>query len=1149
MTHPALRVLLISLLPSLMLGVVHAAPAAELVDFQRDIRPIFVAHCNKCHGAKKNEGGLRLNTKRAALAGGDSGEAIIPGKAAASDLIERITSGDEDEQMPPKGKGKPLTATQVTLLRTWIDQGAKWPDGIDPKVISDHWAFKPIGKVEPPKRAEPNVIDRFVLARLAKEGIKPSLVADRHTLIRRLSLDLIGLPPTVEEIEQFVGDQSAGTYERLVDRLLASPHFGERWAMHWLDLSRYADSDGYEKDLPRPNAYHWRDWLIEAHNRDLPFDQFTVQQIAGDLLPGATNEVKLATGFHRNTLTNREGGVDAEEFRVKAVVDRNNTTFGVWMGLTVGCAECHSHKYDPISQREFYSLYAFFNEAAEQDITVPKAALSGAHNKQLVQHNKILDELQAKFDAQRPALEKRFATWTAQQQAALEEMWTPLEVVSRKAAGDGVLEVVAKTKLARVTALRLQLPKSAAGKGIVVSHLSVTAHPAGTKAGGSLLLAGAEAVTAKGRRDIGKLLDAKDTAGWSPAAFGKRPATAYIVTAGSAGTAGWLGNSPVDGSQDSAPNLLNVYYQSPISASGTVDRIRVFTKGGKGGTFAVYLLRPDGGSHRVVYRQQFKADGSTSEKAFQLKAAWSVRPGDVFAHSGNSGPTFGAGGGTKDVIYYPFAKLPAQGGTIQLAKQAKLASRKYAMQVNFIPAAAPGKFVKPQWDDRGATLTLHFHVSKGSLDEIQVAATQVASPLSGNVPKLPGVIVRLLRIESGQRTAEQQKKLFEHFLARDDTAKKLQKQISDHKKKTPKMPSAKFHVMRQGSPRPTHVHLRGNFLTKGVEVKPGTPTFLPPLVPRAARPDRLDLARWIADGKNPLTARVAVNHTWSLLFGRGFVSTKDDFGTQGQKPTQPELLDWLAGEFQRLGWSRKKLIRLIVTSQTYRQASRVRADLKDRDPANALLSRQNRFRLEAELVRDHYLASAKLLNRQVGGPSFRPPLPASVTRVQFVNKWKASPSTEQYRRGMYIHLQRNMLLPMLTTFDRPDVSLSCARRERSNTPLQALTLLNGATFVDAARALAADLAGTTTLDDGGRVEQMFLRAVSRPPSTFERERTAQLLDELTKYYAASPEEAKKLVGDKHAAQWKQNNVPPQRAASWIAVCRTILNLDEVITRE
>ena len=372
MKQSKLTVRFVSLLVSLVTIPAVRLPAAEpnehstTVDFQREVWPVFTAHCTKCHGSKKHEGGLRLDVQSSALTGGDSGQVILPNQAAASELIHRITSNDEDERMPPKGVR--LSAQQIALLRAWIDQGASWPDGIGAKLTPDHWSFKSIAPVKPPDRAEANPIDRFVRARLAQEGIEPSPPADRYTLIRRLSLDLTGLPPAVDEIERFVDDRSASAYEQLVDRLLDSPHFGERWAMPWLDLARYADSDGYEKDLPRPSAFHWRDWLIDALNRDLPFDQFTVQQLAGDLLPGATNQVKLATGFHRNTLTNREGGADAEEFRVKAVVDRNNTTFAAWMGLTVGCAECHSHKYDPITHREFYSLYAFFNEANEQDL-------------------------------------------------------------------------------------------------------------------------------------------------------------------------------------------------------------------------------------------------------------------------------------------------------------------------------------------------------------------------------------------------------------------------------------------------------------------------------------------------------------------------------------------------------------------------------------------------------------------------------------------------------------------------------------------------------------------------------------------------------------------------------------------------------------
>ena len=1118
----------------------------DKVDFIRDIRPIFTVHCTKCHGSEKHEGGLRLDLKSLALEGGDSGKAILAGQPADSDLLDRVSSTDEDGRMPPEGE--PLSAKEIELLTRWIKQGAAWPDDVGViQLAPDHWSFKRIVPPQLPDRPERNPIDRFVRARLEKEGIEPSGEASRHTLLRRLSLDLTGLPPTVDEIKQFTNDESPKAYERLVNRLLESPHFGERWSMPWLDLARYADSDGYEKDLPRPHAWRWRDWLIEAINRDLPFDQFTVQQLAGDLLPGATDEVKLATGFHRNTLTNREGGVDAEEFRVKATIDRNNTTFSVWMGLTVGCAQCHSHKYDPITQRDFYSLYAFFNDTNEQDLKVkPSASQIVQHEQQLAEHNNRQTELQAQLDAERPKLNDRLLAWENKQRAAMQDLWKPLGVAERKTIDDSVVEILAKTDLASVTAIRLQV--SNAKEEFEISHVAIQANPAGKTDAGKLWL-GRAVAEALGSTDISPILDASSESGWAPNVSTSKVASAIFQTGNGPGETGWLGNPPKNGSQDSATNLLNIFHQSPITGRGTIRKLRVFTMAQANATFGAYLFRREGNGHRVVYKQEFKADGKHGEKEYPLNPVWKVLPGDVFAHSGNGGPTFGGGNGTTDQIYYPLKSFPAKDAIVDLGKLPKFPARTYAMQVHFEPSpnSSDEAYIKPKWDAKGATLTFRFKLAKGSLGEVQLAATDQADPLDESGGKLPKVIVKLVRDADGSRSESQRQTLFQYFVTIDAAGKKLKKQIDDHKKKKPKPPESLAHVMANANPRQTHVHVRGDSKKKGIEVQPRTPAFLPTLKFGENRPDRLDLARWIVSEQNPLTSRVAVNQIWASLFGHGLVRTTEDFGTQGESPSHPELLDWLASEFPRLNWSRKELIKLIVTSQTYRQSSRVRKDLITKDPENRLLARQNRFRLEAELVRDHYLAAAEILNRKVGGRSFRPPLPDSVIRVQFVNKWTADSGDELYRRGMYIHLQRNMMLPMLTTFDRPEAILSCTRRDRSNTPLQALTLLNGPTFVESARALATSVTSDGKLDDAKRIEQVFLRVVSRSPTSHEIERVQQLLNDVTDYYAEHLDSAQSLVGK--PTEQKSAGMPSQRMAAWIAVCRILLNLDESITRE
>ena len=822
---------LVSSLVALLGGV---SGGAVEVDFTRDIQPIFAGKCYECHGPEKQKGGLRLDRKREALQGGDSGKVILPGKASDSLLLRNVSGVDPDNLMPPKGKGEPVTDNQLALLRAWIDGGAAWPDdGRDAAPsASAHWAFRPRVRTAAPsvnaRHWLRNPIDAFVLARLEHEKISPAPEADRATLIRRLSLDLIGLPPRPEEVEQFLSDIDPKAYEKLVDRLLASRHFGERWARHWLDLARYADSDGYEKDAVRPYAYLYRDWVIDAINRDLPFDQFTIEQLAGDLLPDATREQKVATGFHRQTLTNKEGGVDQEEFRCKAIADRVNTTATVWLGLTVACAECHTHKYDPITQREYYQFYAFFNNANEKDVPAPRRAELEQYQHDLARWTEKHDEFASQLEARR---------------------------------------------------------------------------------GSDLSRAQTEWEATLARADVE-----------------------------------WRTTSPP-----------------------------------------------------------------------------------------------------------PFAAAP-----------------------------------------------------------------------------MPEKISNAFTVAPRERSPDQAKILAEFF--REEIHSEildLKQQIAAHARRRPAEPPTKAAVFIEEN-RKTHVHVRGDFLRKGDEVEPATLAVLHPLRAQSATPDRLDLAQWLFDPANPLTGRVTANHIWKHLFGRGLVATVDDFGTRGEKPSHPELLDWLATEFPRLGWSRKELIRLIVTSATYRQSSQARPELLQRDPLNILLTRQNRLRLEAEVIRDCHLAVSGLMNPEIGGPSVRPPLPADLTSLAYANqiRWKDSEGPERYRRGLYTFFQRTLPYPMLMTFDAPDSNVACTRRERSNTPLQALTLMNDPVFFECAQALGRNVAALTEATTKEKVRRVFTAVLSRAPTQAE-------LDRLMEF---------------HEVQTRLANGAPE-TSTFVAMARTLMNLDEFVTRE
>lgn len=831
------------------------ATCAE-VDFGRDIQPVLAKRCFLCHGPREQVSGLRLDQPEAILKGGDAGPVIVPGSSATSKLYQRISSTTKGFAMPPVGE--PLTANEVALIKNWIDQGAKIPktaaETSKTNPIS-HWSFQPVRRPALPVAHDPNwvrnPIDQFILARLEAEGIRPAPEADRHTLIRRLSLDLTGLPPDPAEIETFVKDQSPEAYERLVDRLLASPHYGEKWARTWLDLAHYADSDGYEKDLVRPWAWRYRQWVIEAFNRDMPFDQFTIQQIAGDLLPKATIEQQVATGFLRNTLTNREAGVDRREARFEQLIDRTNTVGTVWMGLTVGCAQCHNHKFDPISQKDYYQFFAFFNSAEEEDIDAP------------------------------------------------------------------------------------------------------------------------------------------------------------------------------------LPGELGAYLRA----------------------------RPEYDRTRLEILQQ--------HKVAELQARWEPRIRQAFAD--------------------------------------------------------PGKDL--EWD---------------------FAVTEMRAAFDG--------ADRFLKGEWTKRTQRQADRLTDYFVAhygpefdRDKpvgaSLKEAREKLNALKATLPELTQAPVIVEVPNAPA-ANLHLGGDALALGTEVEPAAPSVLPPL-PSGSKPNRLTLARWLVSRDHPLTARVAVNRMWQEFFGNGLVRTSENFGTQGDKPSHPELLDWLANEFIDRGWSMKQMHKLIVMSAAYRQSSSARKELESRDPDNVLIARQSRLRMPAEMIRDEALAASGLLNPAIGGKSVRPPQPAGVAELGYANnvKWRESTGVDRYRRGMYIHFQRTTPYPMLMNFDEPDSNTTCTRRRRSNTPLQALNLLNDPVFFEAAQGLAVRLLREAPASPEDRIDSAFELCLSRKPDARERER-------LLRYYHQQKEILSKENKSATSIEpFTIEGVDSIEAAAWAGVGRVLLNLDEFITRE
>jgi len=1017
----------------------RSAPAATpkaksdaTIHFERDIAPIFQAHCIRCHGAGKQESGLRLDDRAAALRGGDNGRLLVTGKSSDSELIKRITSTDDSLRMPPSGKeNKPLSAAQIATLRKWIDEGADWPQtGKSKRITSTHWAYQPLKQADIPqvknKGWVKNPIDAFVLAQLEKAGYVPSPEADRPTLLKRLSFDLLGLLPTPEEVDTFVNDGDSNAYEKQVDRLLRSPHFGERWGRHWLDVARYADSDGYEKDNPRPDAWRYRDWVIDAINKDLPFDEFTRQQIAGDLLPGDDQRKLLATAFHRQTLTNTEGGTDQEQWRVEAVIDRVNTTGTAYLGLTVGCAQCHTHKYDAITQAEYYQLFAFYNNGDETTVMVD---LSDAAVKQYEvekrAHDVKMQAMQKRVADSRAKLAPGLPKWEQQIVADLKReapdarKYHPLDIVS--ATSDG---------------------------GVVLK-----------------------------KQDDGSYL-----------ATGKIPNEAnYTLTL--------------------KTNLAGI-------TGFRLDALTDKSLGGNGpgrtphGNFVLTELRVADGSGDAKFKKPTKlkfsaADATHSQGTFP--------PVNAFDDNEKTGWAIAPKMGTSQTASFYLAAPVGNGSERWLRVEL---SQRY-----------------------GGQHTL------GRFRLMAITGTKPGTALAENVRKI-------LETPAAKRTESDRAILLDHFASLDASHRKLVEEQTELERKSPAVPRMPVRVLTQrtNSPRVTRVLRRGDFLQPMGVVEPALLAVLPPVEPRkpGAMPDRLDLANWLVDARNPLTPRVTANQVWSKLFGRGIVRTLDDFGVRGERPTHPELLDWLALEYQRLGWSRKAFIKRIVMSNAYRQSSRHRADMAAVDPLNNLFYRQNRIRVEAEIVRDLHLSASGLLSRKIGGPSVFPPMPADVAALSYAGnfRWKDSQGEDRFRRGMYTFFKRTSPHPGLITFDCPDSVLTAVERRTSNTPLQALMTLNNMVYVEAARGFAARMLELKLAGDQQRLTYGFRIATSREPTAGEIAALSSLLAESRAYYTQNEKDAKQLAIDRVPKE-----LPHYESAAWIAVGRIILNMDEFITRE
>jgi mono/diheme cytochrome c family protein len=1000
-----------------------AGPAArQSVDYNEQVRPILARHCFKCHGPddKARKAKLRLDKEDSAKQPASSGETpIVPGKPDDSELVRRIFAPEPDGSMPPPAANAPLSAAQREILKRWVLEGGRY---------DLHWAFRQPVKPASPKVRDAhwvrNAIDAFILARLDREGLKPSGEADRATLLRRATLDLTGLPPTPEEVDAFIADQLQGAYERQVDRLLASPRYGERWARRWLDMARYADTNGYEKDRPR-SIWPYRDWVINALNSDLSFDRFTIEQLAGDMLPGAGVLERVATGFHRNTMLNEEGGIDPLEFRFYAMTDRVATTGTTWLGLTIGCAQCHTHKFDPITHRDYYQFMALLNNADEPKMRVPSASNAD----------------------RRSSIERRVAAMKAD--------------------------------------LLNQFPLAEDGENK------------------SRTVAGDKVAVARRRREH---LD-RQFRQWREAA--------------TAQTARWAMLEPTKASAN-VPRLT-IEAEGTVFASGDMSKRDVYTVQLKSTQKRITAIRlealpddrlPSRGPGRVYYEGPFgdfflseihlSANGKNA--SFQEATASNPKASKDAAAAIDGDPETGwsINGGQGH----------EQSAVFRLAT----------------PLEGPGEI----------TIEMVFErYYAAGLGRFRISATD--DPRAVSAREIPFALEPILLIPEDARKPDQVERLRDYYVSVAPELAKAREAIAKLESEIPAAPSTLVMAERPpDNPRPTFVHNRGEFLQPTERVEPAVLSMLPAMAPGLPR-NRLGLARWLVSGSNPLTGRVVMNYQWAAFFGKGIVRTVEDFGYQGERPSHPELLDYLAVSLVQEGWSLKRMHRAIVTSATYRQSSRVTPEALAKDPENRFLARGPRVRLEAEMIRDSVVKASGLLFERIGGESVFPPQPPGVSTEGAYGglAWNPSPGGDRYRRGLYTFTKRTAPYAMTLTFDGPSGEVCVARREMSNSPLQALTLLNDPVFVEACQALGRSTHSTQgTAQD--RVRRLFRMCLARSPQPDE-------LSMLVHFYQNQRErlEHKKLDAAKLAGQATPEAID---CAAWTVLARAILNLDETVTK-
>lgn len=1036
---------------------------SRTVDFNRDIRPILSDNCFTCHGPddKMRMAGLRFDTREGPFA---SEGVIVPGNAAASRLIARITAEDREVRMPPVTSERTLDARQIELLRRWIDEGASQ---------EAHWAFVAPQRPELPKIEHAswarNPIDHFAWARMHQEGLQPSPEADKTTLVRRVTFDLTGLPPTPEEVRSFLADNSPDAYEKRVDQLLASPHYGERMAMPWLDLARYADTHGYHIDSHR-DMWPWREWVVGAFNRNMPFDQFTVEQLAGDLLPNATIDQKIASGFNRNHMINYEGGAIPEEYQLEYVVDRVETTATTWMGVTMGCARCHSHKYDPITHKEFYQFSAFFNTVSEKGL-----------------------------DGRTGNAEPFLRLPTPSEKTQLEALQAEIKK-TEAALSDGPVKPVQE-----------QWEKGLRGKLADDVRDGLVAH---YEMNGSLS-------DVSGHYRHGRAVQGDPT-----------------FAAGQAGRSVTL-----DGDA-----------QISFGQVGSFQRTEPFS-------FA-FWIKPNSNIPMTVLQ---KIEDAAARRGFEILLE-DLKLAGVQRRTARLAVRLSSRWPDETIYVRTNERLLMQNEWHHVVLNYDGSSKASGLKIYLNGKPQEPEILKDQL--AGSTSTAselqignkdYGKPFKGQIDDLRIYSRPLMAAEIGHLA-LHHPIEVILSGVNGKASEEENGRVRNYFLTVPGAEsfgkfvadlKTLQKQKAELDRNI-----ASVMVMSEmEKPRETFILARGDYRNKTEKVTPGVPGVLPPLSEEFTQgkpPNRLALARWLVHPKNPLTARVNVNRYWQMYFGEGLVKTSENFGSQGEPPTHPELLDWLATEFVRTQWDIRAMQRLIVTSATYRQSSKLTAALLEKDPENRLLARGPRSRLPAEMIRDNALAAGGLLNREIGGRSVFPYQPKGLWEEMAIGEgfsaqeYTPSSGKDLYRRSMYTFWKRTVPPTMLATFDAPDREKCTTRRPLTNTPLQALALMNDPTFVEAARALAQrtlqEAAG-----DPKRLDFAFLIATARRPEPEERRVLERLLRQQRVKFKQDPAAAAQLlsVGE---SPWNRT-LGAAELAAWTTLASAILNLDETITKE